>query len=100
MPKAMYKANQAKKRMAKIQAAGKSGIIGVLVNGLSEVDDVEVDREELKLLLGIEDDEVVERVAKAIEKDIKEALNAAKKNLEKELIKNTNLDELKGLLGG
>lgn len=99
MAKMAQKAMQAKKQMSKIQAAGKNGSLGILIDGLYNVVEVEVSRDELKSELGIElDDHALDRIAKTIEKNVKESFSDAKKSLEKELANSTNLDDLKNLL--
>ncbi|MDQ6985887.1 MAG: hypothetical protein Q9M91_07875 [Candidatus Dojkabacteria bacterium] len=103
VPKAIYKAQQAKKKMSQIQAAGKEGMVGVLLNGLNDIEEDEIDRIELKSELenlGVKTTEdQVDKLADLLEKQIKKAFAAAKKNLEKELISSTSLEDLKGLLG-
>lgn len=101
VPKALYKAQQAKGKMSKIQAAGKNGAVAVLLNGLSEVKEVEISIDELRELLG---DSVSEQdlkiIAKQLSKQFKKALEDAKKALEKEMMNSADLDELKNLFGG
>jgi DNA-binding protein YbaB len=99
MAKMAQKAMQAKKQMSKIQAAGKAGSLGVLIDGLYNVVEVEVDRDILKSELGIElDDNALDKIAKSMEKNVKDSFSNAKKSLEKELANSTNLDDLKNLL--
>ena len=99
MAKMAQKAMQAKKQMSKINAAGKSGSLGVLIDGLYNVVAVEVDREELLKEIGGEvDEKTLDKIAKITEKNVKDAFNNSKKALEKELANSTNLDDLKNLL--
>lgn len=98
MAKMAQKAMQAQKQMSKIKAAGKSSYLGVLIDGLYNVSDSEVNREELKneLDLGL-DDRAIEKIAKSIEKHTKDSFNNANKALKEELKNSTNLDDLKNL---
>lgn len=103
VPKAVYKAKQAQKRMSKIQAAGKYGVVGILLNGLNNVEEVEIDAEALKehfveMEIAVTDEQI-EKLAKRLEEQTKKAFEAARKSLEKELINSTSLDDLKGMLG-
>ncbi len=100
VPKAVYKAQQAKKKMSQIQVAGVSGNLSLLVNGLNEIEEIEVDYEALKNELNLDiDDEVIKQIVKNITKNAKSAFADARKQLEKELMNSTNLDDLKSLLG-
>lgn len=99
MAKMAQKAMQAKKQMSKINAAGKAGYLGVLIDGLYTVNEVEVNRDELRKELGIEiDDKALNKLAESVEKNVKDSFNSAKKSLEKELANSANLDDLKSLL--
>ena len=97
-PKALYKAQQAKKRMSKIQAAGQSDSIAVLMNGLNEIEEVELNYEFIAEEFDVDIDKL-KKLSEKLSKDIKKAFADAKKQIEQELISSTSLDDLKGLLG-
>lgn len=98
----MRKAMQAKNRMKNIQAAGQSDPVSVLLNGLNDVVEVEIDKDGfLRLLEGASVDEAtLNKIIKKLKESIKTAMNDAKKQLEKELVSSTNMDELRSMLGG
>jgi len=99
-PKALYKAQQAKNQMKKVEAASKEGAVAVLLNGLNEITEVEMDIEELGSYTNDKLSEMeLNQLANKLSKDVKKAVASAKKELEKELVKNTNIEDLKGLLG-
>lgn len=101
VPKALYKAQQAKKRMSKIEAAGKDESVVIVMNGLSEITEVDFEMEEFKSLFadkGLSDSQI-EEISKKLSKNFKKAFEDAKKQIEKELMSSTSLDDLKGLLG-
>ena len=101
MPKAMYKAQQAKNKMAKIQAVGRDESVSILINGLSEIEEIEVDIEQLANQLGLDvSEENIRKIVEMVVKNTKKAIADAKKQLEKELINSTDMEELKSLLGG
>jgi DNA-binding protein YbaB len=102
VPKAVYKAQQAKKKMSKIQAAGKDEVISILMNGLSEVAEVEVDHIELMdYFEGLDiDPKLLEKISKRISKNFLKAYADAKKQIEKQLMSSASLDDLKEMLGG
>ncbi len=87
VPKALYKAQQAKSKMGKIQVAGKEGAVAVLLNGLSEVKEVEIDIEILKEEFPELTEDQLKKLAKLLAKQFKKALADGKKSLEKELMK-------------
>lgn len=96
VPKALYKAQQAKKRMEKIRAAGAEGAVSVLMNGLGEIEEVEIDRALFAELIQKDSNDA----ASTLEDQIKKAIAKAKKELEKQLMSSTDLNDLKSLLGG
>ncbi len=99
--KAMNNARKMKNQMSKIQAAGKGGMISMLLNGVNDLDEVEVNRDELYAYLeplGVSRD-TSDKLAKRLEDNIKEAYGNTKKNLEKEMVKSANMDDLKSMLG-
>jgi DNA-binding protein YbaB len=98
MPKAMYKAQQAKKQMSKIEAAGAHGSVSVLMNGLNEIVEVEIDVEDMI------DGETIskkdfEKAMSDVQNSFKKAVAEAKKRIEKEMMSSANLDDIKGMLG-
>lgn len=101
MAKLAKKAMDARKKMSALTAAGVSNSVGVLVNGLYEVLQVEINKEELTsrlpFLTKLGDDDL-NILLKRIEKDFLEAHKSARQELEKQLSQNTNIDDLKGLL--
>jgi DNA-binding protein YbaB len=98
MAKMAQKAMQARKKMSKVKAAGKSGFLAVLIDGLYTVTDVEVDKNELRAELDGLDDKTIDKIATLVEKNVKNVFNDAKKSLEKELASSSSMEELKGLL--
>ncbi|MCA9381244.1 YbaB/EbfC family nucleoid-associated protein [Candidatus Dojkabacteria bacterium] len=98
VPKAMYKAQQAKKQMSKIQVAGVDGEVSVLMNGLNEIVEIEIDEDALTDSDSISRDEF-ERIIKNLKKQFKNAVADAKKQLEKEMMNSANLDDIKEMLG-
>lgn len=100
MAKMAQKAMAAKKQMSKIKAAGKSGSVGVLIDGLYSVEEVEINREELRKELGNDISERdLDKVIQIFEKNVKSAFNDSKKALEKELANSASIEDLKNLLG-
>ena len=98
VPKAMYKAQQAKKQMSKIQVAGVDGEVSVLMNGLNEIVEIEIDEDALTDSDSISRDEF-ERIIKNLKKQFKNAVADEKKQLEKEMMNSANLDDIKEMLG-
>ena len=98
VPKAMYKAQQAKKQMSKIQVAGTSGSVSILMNGLNEIVEIEIDEEGLTDSDTISRDEF-EKILKKLKDQFKSAMSDAKKQLEKEMMNSANLDDIKEMLG-
>lgn len=96
--KLINKARKAKKRMEQIEVVGvdAGAMMRVLINGLGDLVDVDLDLETLKNSLG-EDFSDDSRLKEVLENGIREAFKDAKKNLEKELA-STNLEDLKDLL--
>lgn len=88
--KMIRKAQQARSQMSKIQVVGKSksGNLAILVNGLTEITDVQVEQ---GLLANLD--------AKSLRKEIMEAYEDARKQLEQSMRQNMSMDSLKDLLG-
>jgi DNA-binding protein YbaB len=98
-PKAIYKAQQAKKKMQQMQAAGQSGLVAVLLNGLNELVEVELNPAEVKNILGSSvSDEVLANLSAKLSEDLKKSFSQAKKQIEQLLMSSTSLDDLKDLL--
>lgn len=93
MPKAMYKAQQAKKKMQKIQVVGQHGSVSVLMNGLNDIVEIEINED------AFGDNEDMTTMLKRIAEDTKKAIADAKKALEKEMMNSANLDDIKEMLG-
>lgn len=87
--KMVRKAQQAKNQMSEIEVAGrsKSGLTALLLNGLSEIVEISFDDE---LFTNID--------ASRLESEVIEAFEDAKKQLEKEMAKNMDMDSLRDLL--
>lgn len=95
--KMMQKAMKARNSMSSIKAVGKGGFLAIIIDGLYATKKAEVNREELKAETGIEDEKLLEKVAKAIEKNVVKANEDARKALEGELRANTSMDDLKNM---
>ena len=97
-PKAMYKAQQAKKQMSKIEVAGRNGNVSVLMNGLNDIVEVEIDKENLLGSDSISRDEF-SKIANKLSEEFKKAVADAKKQLEKEIMNSSSMEDIKGMLG-
>ena len=95
--KMMQKAMKARSSMSAIKAVGKGGSLGIIIDGLYATKSAEVNRGELKAELGIEDDKLIEKIAKLTEKNVMKANEDARKALEAELRANTSMDQLKDM---
>ncbi|BCX13832.1 MAG: hypothetical protein KatS3mg085_364 [Candidatus Dojkabacteria bacterium] len=98
--KLALKARQAQKKMKKMEVVGSDDkdIFRVLLNGLGEVVATELNVESLSSELGDElTSEQLEKLKTIIEDSVKQAMQTAKKNLEKEIASSTSLDDLKDL---
>lgn len=87
--KMIKKARDAQSQMKKITVAGqsKSGLTAVLINALQEVLEVQLD------------EELVKRAdAAELSNEVKEAMNDARKQLEKELSSNMDLNSIRDML--
>lgn len=88
MAKMMRKAQQAKTAMKKVFAAGKSksGLTSILLNGLNEIEEV------------VFEDALFEQVdSKKLAKEVIEAYNNAKKELEQQLAQNLDMDSIRDM---
>lgn len=97
VPRAIQKANQAKKQMQAIQSLGQSGAVNLLLNGINEIEEVEIDQGFL-MQLGLSSD-ISEKLARKLAEDIKKSYANAKKDIEKKIVQNTSIDDLRELLG-
>ena len=87
--KMIKKARDAQSQMKKITVAGqsKSGLTAVLINALQEVLEVQLD------------EELVKRAdAAELSNEVKEAMNDSRKQLEKELSSNMDLNSIRDML--
>jgi len=87
--KMIKKARDAQSQMKKITVAGqsKSGLTAVLINALQEVLEVQLDEELVKRANATE-----------LANEVKEAMNDARKQLEKELSSNMDLNSIRDML--
>lgn len=88
--KLIRKAQQAKTSMKKVQAAGKSksGLVAILINGLNEILEVSID------------DSLCQNGSCAtLSKEIIEAHDDARKELEKEMASSMDMDSIRDMLG-
>lgn len=97
--KMINKARQAKKKMEQVEAVGREGFVAILINGLYDVNDIEIDLEKFMNEFNDIDESTAKKVADRFSEDVAKAMKDAKKQLEKELASMTSLDDLKGLLG-
>lgn len=83
-------ARSMQKKMKKIQIDGESkdGLVVVRINGLQELEDMDIAEE---LLEPERKDDLVKR--------IKQALKDANKKLQKEMMKDMDMDKMRGMLG-
>ncbi|MEO6729347.1 MAG: hypothetical protein ABIM99_05465 [Candidatus Dojkabacteria bacterium] len=95
--KMMQKAMKARNSMSSIKAVGKGGSLAIIIDGLYATKKAEVSRPELKAELSTDDDKLVEKVARLIEKNVMKANEDARKQLESELRQNTSMDQLKDM---
>jgi DNA-binding protein YbaB len=89
MTKALRKAQQTKNAMKNIQAVGqsKSKQTALLLNGINEI-----------IELNFEDELIQKGDAKAISKEVIQAYDEARKDLEKQMAESMNMDDLRDLL--
>jgi nucleoid-associated protein EbfC len=92
--KEMYKLQKEARDMRKkmkalfIEGESKDGLVVAKINGLQEIEDIEID------------DELMEPGRKKdLKKGLKQALKSANKKLQKEMMKDMDLGKLKGMLG-
>ncbi|MFC1780486.1 YbaB/EbfC family nucleoid-associated protein [Patescibacteria group bacterium] len=82
------RAMQKKMKAITIDGESKDGDVVVRINGVNEVEDIDIDEE----LLTPENKE-------KLVKKIKQAFKAANKKLQKEMMKDVDMDKMKGMLG-
>ncbi len=89
MGKALRKAQQTKSAMKNLQAVGqsKSKRTAVLLNGINEM-----------VELTFEDELVQESDAKQLAKEVIQAYDEARKDLEKQMANSMNMDDIRDLL--
>ena len=99
MAKMASKAMKARGMMKKIQAAGQSGVVSLVINGLYSIEEIEIDMEALMEKVGHKSTEdAVKDTANIIKKDVQAAVEDSKKQLEKEMMNATSIDDLKDML--
>lgn len=99
MAKMASKAMKARGMMKKIEAAGQSGIVSLIINGLYSVSEIEIDREALdQKIAGKSTEEAVTETVNTLKKDFADAVEDAKKQLEKEMMNATSIDDLRDML--
>jgi len=102
MAKLAKKAMDAKRKMSNLTAVGVSGAVSVLINGLYEILEVQVDKSVLNSLYDpkrISDSkELVELVSEKLTNDFQASFKSARVSLEKEMANSANIEDIKGLL--
>jgi DNA-binding protein YbaB len=102
MAKAMQKAQATKSKMSKLQAAGTSNMVSILLNGLSELVEVEIDTAKLKTNPSIASsglsDRQISDICDLLANDLKKAYIDAKKEVERLIMSTTSIDDLKDML--
>lgn len=99
MAKMASKAMKARGMMKKIQAAGQAGVVSLIINGLYSVSEIEIDREKLnEKIAGKDTDSAVTETINTLKNDFQEAVEDAKKQLEKEMMNATSIDDLRDML--
>lgn len=83
------RAMQKKMKALLIEGDSKDGSVVVRINGTNEVDDIDIEEE---LLSPEKKNDLIKR--------LKQAFKAANKKLQKEMMKDMDLDKMKGMLGG
>jgi len=79
---------QKKMKSISIDGESKDGSVVVMVNGLQEIVDIDIDEELLS-----------PQKKKDLVKNLKQALKAANKKLQKEMMKDMDVNQLRGMLG-
>jgi DNA-binding YbaB/EbfC family protein len=82
------RAMQKKMKAIIVDGESKDGDVVVRINGVNEVEDIDIDEE---LLTPENKDKLV--------KKLKQAVKAANKKLQKEMMKDVDMDKMKGMLG-
>lgn len=79
------------KQMKQLRVEGESDdeLLKIVMNGIQEIEDIEIHSD----LLGVEN-------KNDLVKALKQAWKVAQKNLQKEMMKDLDMDKLKGMLGG
>lgn len=95
--KMAMKARKMQSQMNKTKAAGKSGSVGVVINGLYSIVDFELYMEELTAKFPQVDKAVLEKIARSVLEDMKKANEDAKNTLQKEMAASADLDDLKNM---
>jgi hypothetical protein len=82
------KAMQGKMRQVTVLGHSKDDLVEIQINGANELDDIDIDEELLQ-----------PAKKQKLEKSIIEAFKDATKRLQKELLKDMDLDKMKSMLG-
>jgi DNA-binding protein YbaB len=98
LPKLALKARKMQSQMQSIKAVGKSGVIGLIINGVYTIVEIEPDFEELKKRFPGVPEDSLRKIVTTINNDTKKAVEDAKSQLQKEMASSTSLDDLKGML--
>lgn len=98
MAKMARQAMAARSKMSKIKAAGKHGSLAMVIDGLYNVTDIEINKDELRAELGDIEDGLLDKIVRVFSKNIQKASADTKKALEKELSQNTSMEDLKSML--
>lgn len=100
IPKMIAKANEARKKAKQVKAAGTAGSVSILIDGLMDWVEEEVNEEDILQRVGAtgESAEKVKKTIKVLRDDFKNAFKDAKKHLEKEMQSSISQDDIKDLL--
>ncbi len=101
IPKMIAKAREAQNRAKKIEAAGKHGSASILVNGLIDwvEDEINLDAVMQKANVSEENRVLAEKIVKTVREDLRLSFEDAKKQLQKKMQETMNVDDIKDLLG-
>lgn len=83
------RAMQKQMKQLKIEGISDDELVRIVINGVQEIEDIEIHDELLDM--GSKGDLI---------KSLKQAWKSAQKNLQKEMMKDFDLDKIKGMFGG
>lgn len=98
LPKLALKARKMQSQMQSTKAAGKSGVIALIINGVYSIVEIEPDMEALSQKFSNVDPATLRKIVEVINNDTKKAVEDAKTQLQREMASNTSLDDLRGML--